>query len=148
MGHGKKNANRGEAINRNTGRIKRLAQKHNELAQILKKVRTELKDDIEGIISDVRAIDARIENLANIVAFNALPFWKRWWLKWKETRETLKDVHKPIFIEANVEEVEDAKEEETEVAADAESPASDSGPEDTGAEEKEGEAEQEESRVS
>ena len=139
MGHGKKNANRGEAINRNTGRIKRLAQKHNELAQILKKVRTELKDDIEGIISDVEA---------EYEAIDALPFWKRWWLKWKETRETLKDVHKPIFIEANVEEVEDAKEEETEVAADAESPASDSGPEDTGAEEKEGEAEQEESRVS
>ena len=46
MGHGQKNANRGEAINRNAARISKCAEKLKELGHIVKDVRLELGDEI------------------------------------------------------------------------------------------------------
>ena len=118
MGHGRKNANRGEAISRNTQRIRKLAEKHKALGEIVKDVRRELKDEIEEVVVVMNEYFEEIEERLRLLE---RPWWK-----------------KLLRMEL---EVEDAKEEETEVAADAEPPASDSGPEDAGAEEeKEGKA--------
>ena len=144
MGHGKKNANRGEAIKNNYARVQKLAEKHKALGNIVKDARRELQDEINEILVVVDEMDeelkARLTELEERVLFNEMPFYRRWWSRlywwWQERKK---------------EEVEDAKEEEEavrETSDDAEPPASDSGPEDAGAEEEEVEAGQDESRVS
>ena len=121
MGHGRKNANRGEAISRNTQRIRKLAEKHKALGEIVKDVRRELKDEIEEVVVVMNEYFEEIEERLRLLE---RPWWK-----------------KLLRMEL---EVKDAKEEEEavrETSDDAEPPASDSGPEDAGAEEeKEGKA--------
>ena len=127
MGHGKKNANRGEAINRNAARIHELANKLKGLGNIVKDVKRELQDEINEILVVIDEMDEETQERLRLLE---RPWWK------KLLRMDL--------------EVKDAKEEEAvrETSDDAEPPASDSGPEDAGSEEKEGEAGQDESRVS
>ena len=118
MGHGKKNANRGEAINRNAERVRRLSEKHKALGSIVKDVKRELQDEINEILVVVDEMDEEIKERLRLLE---RPWWK------KLLRMDL--------------EVKDAKEEEEavrETSDDAEPPASDSGPEDAGAEEREG----------
>ena len=124
MGHGKKNANRGEAINRNAERVRRLSEKHKALGSIVKDVKRELQDEINEILVVVDEMDEEIKERLRLLE---RPWWK------KLLRRDL---------EIKVEEVEDVKEEEdpTKEPAHAEPPASDSGPAEPGAEKKEGKA--------
>jgi len=118
MGHGKKNANRGEAIQNNYARIRTLAEKHKALGNIVNDVKRELQDEINEILVVVDEMDEETQERLRLLE---RPWWK------KLLRMDL--------------EVKDAKEEEEavrETSDDAEPPASDSGPEDAGAEEREG----------
>lgn len=103
MGHGKKNANRGEAIQNNYARIKKLAEKHKELGNHLKDAKRELQDEINEILVVVDEMDeefkARLTELEERVLFNAQPFWKRWWQTWKKNNELLKDANKPPVVD-------------------------------------------------
>ena len=127
MGHGKKNANRGEAIQNNYARIRTLAEKHKALGNIVKDVKRELQDEINEILVVVDEMDEETQERLRLLE---RPWWK------KLLRMDL--------------EVKDAKEEEEAVRAtsdDAEPPAGHRRSEDAGTEE-DGEAGQDKIRVS
>jgi len=129
MGHGQKNANRGEAIQRNKARIAELATQLKNLGNLMKDMKREGMDEMNEIMVVMDEVHEAFEERVRLLE---RPWWK-----------------KLLRMDLEIEkEVEDAEEKEAEVAADAEPPASGSGPEDTGTGEEEVEAEQEEGRVS
>jgi hypothetical protein len=83
MGHGKKNANRGEAIKNNYARVEKLAEKHKELGNHLKDTKRELQDEINEILVVVDEIDEeikkRFDDLEYRMSFHEKPVWSRWW---------------------------------------------------------------------
>jgi len=74
MGHGKKNANRGEAINRNAARISKLAEKVGELGK-------ELKVGFKGMVAEAKAADEAFQNLREVFGQRLTELEKPWWRK-------------------------------------------------------------------
>ena len=131
VGHGQKNTNRGQAINRNAARIKKLAEKLGELGEIVKKVKTGATKDLDEISVMVDEWFTETEERLRLLE---RPWWKRL---------LRRELNPPIINLENVEtEVEDAEGREEKVAAagDTEPPASGSGSEDARTEGEEGEA--------
>ena len=67
MGHGQKNANRGEAIMRNKARIKELATKIGEIGKMSKESRTELKGEIEALAEEFEEISEALKGRLDLL---------------------------------------------------------------------------------
>ncbi len=166
VGHGQKNTNRGQAINRNAARIKKLAEKLAELGKLIKKVKIEAKSDLDEISV---VMDEWFTETEERLRLLERPWWKKLLRRdlnqptinlenldfendvlpeiERQAGEIPTEVKEKCKAEAIIEMAEQAKEvedaegkEEAAAAGDAESPASDSGPEDARTEEEEGEA--------
>lgn len=74
MGHNKKNANRGEAINRNAARVQELANKLKELGNIVKDAKRELQDEINEILVVIDEMDEETKERLGLLE---RPWWKK-----------------------------------------------------------------------
>lgn len=148
MGHGQKNANRGEAINRNAARVSKLAEKLKELGGILKKVKAELKEEIEEYTAVVDEYFVEIEERLRLLE---RPWWKKLFRMDLELPAATHEGLDPDQIERLAAEIQtevkevrnvEGREEEdpTKEPAHTEPPPSGDGPEDARTEEKKGEA--------
>ena len=131
VGHGQKNTNRGQAINRNAARIKKLAEKLEDLGKIVKKVKAEATKNLDEVSA---VMDEWFTETEERLRLLERPWWKRL---------LRRELNPPITNLENVEmEVEDAegREEEAAAAGDTEPSAGDRGPENARTEGEEGEA--------
>jgi len=77
---------------------------HEEIDASLGKLATSIAEVYEEITEDLHVVQEQ-------VLFNAQPFWKRWYQKWRDDRERLKNANRPALEPLITEEIKNGEEE-------------------------------------
>lgn len=98
MGHGQKNKNRGEAIQRNAARVGALAEKLKEMGLLAKKLDAEQKEEINLIVAEMESMSGDIVTLRSDLDATLTEVNRRLDLlernMWRKFMDKMKDVVK------------------------------------------------------
>jgi hypothetical protein len=84
MGHGSKNANRGEAIMRNRARIEKLAEKIGEIGEQSEERRLQLKEELDALIEEFEGVKNELEERIDLLERS---LWRKMMDKIKKVRK-------------------------------------------------------------